>query len=240
MMKEEMQFMFEKMGVDIDLDDIHPKMTEEEIMRKMNDLHSQFQQRSEGKEQKQATRKKTKKQVEKEKRQQQAEEARLKSINSIYKQLAKILHPDIEQDPDLKLQKEELMKKLTTAYKSGDLHTLLALELQWIQKEGMDIDKLTDDKLRLYNDSLKQQISDLEEEINQLLHHPRYQPLHPFVMSPAQMISISTNDIKRQKYKLIKEMKENLAALQGDQEKALAEIKAIIYTFRNQPWPDFS
>ena len=230
-MKQEMQSMFEEMGVDIDIEDMDRSMTEEEIMQKVNDLKDQFRQQAAKREQ--ATGRKTKRQLEKEAKERQAEEVRLKSINSIYKQLVKLFHPDRELDPALKLQKEELMKKLTTSYKSGDLHALLKLELEWILQDGSHIDKLTDDKLSLYNDSLKQQTIDLEEEINQLLHHPRYQPLHQFAGAPGQMRYISFNDIKQQKKALITEMTASVNSLQGSEKRALAEIREIIYSFKN-------
>jgi len=230
-MKQEMQSMLEDMGVDFNIADMDRKMTEEEILKKVEALKNQFRQQT--KKAESAPRKKTKKQLEKEANEKKQEEERAKSINSIYKQLVKIFHPDLELNPDLKLQKEELMKKLTTSYKSGDLHTLLKLELQWIQKEGTNVDKLSDDKLALYNESLKEQANDLEGEINQLLHHPRYQPLYQFAMSPEQIIYIGVNDIRQQKKSLIKDMSQSLSALQGNQNRALVEIRQIIHVFKN-------
>src|SRR5258708_2242847 len=231
LMKEEMASMFEDMGVDFNMDDMDRKMTEEEIFQKMRELQEQFRKNAERNDS--PPRKKTKKQLEKEAAEKKLEEARAKSINSIYKQLVKIFHPDLEQDPDLRLEKEELMKKLTTSYKSGDLHTLLKLELQWIQKEGINVDKLTDDKLALYNESLKQQANDLEGEINHLLHHPRYHPLYQFAISPDQLLYISVNDIKQQKKSLIKNISQIPSALEGNQNRALVEIRQVIHVFKN-------
>ena len=228
-MKQEMRSMLEDMEVDFNIDDMDREMTEEEILKKVEALKNQFRQQAK----KAEPAKKTKKQLEKEAIEKQQEEARAKSINSIYKNLVKIFHPDLEQDPDLKLQKEELMKKLTTSYKSGDLHTLLKLELQWIQKEGTNVDKLTDDKLALYNESLKQQANDLEGEIDQILHHPRYQPLYQFTDSLEQIIYISVNDIRHHKKSLIKDMSQSLLVLQSNQNKALIEVREIIYAFKN-------
>lgn len=232
LMKEEMASMFEGMGVDFNMDDMDRRMTGDEILQKIKELKDQFRQQAEKNES--SPRKKTKKQLEKEANEKKLEEARAKSINSIYKQLVKIFHPDLEQDPALRLEKEELMKKLTTSYKSGDLHTLLKLELQWIQKEGINVDKLTDEKLALYNESLKQQANDLEGEINQLLHHPRYQPLHQFAMSPEQLLYISVNDIKQQKKSLIKDLSQSLLALQGNPNRALVEIRQVLHSFKNR------
>jgi len=228
-MKQEMQSIFEDMGVDFNINDMDREMTEEEILKKVETLKNQFrQQQAKSTE----TGKKTKKQLEKEANEKKLEEARAKSINSIYKQLVKIFHPDLEQDPDLRLQKEELMKKLTTSYKSGDLHTLLKLELQWIQKEGTNVDRLSDDKLALYNESLKEQADDLEAEISQILHHPRYQPLYQYAISPEQIKYISVNDIRQQKRSWIKDMSQSLLVLRGNQNKALVEVREIIEAFK--------
>ena len=197
LMKDEMQSRFADMGIDFNMDDMDRPMTEEELFNKMSELKEQIRQQAERNGS--APRRKTKKQLEKEANARKLEEARIKSLNSIYKQLVKIFHPDLEQDPVLRLEKEELMKKLTTSYKSGDLHALLKLELQWIQQEGVNVDKLTDEKLALYNESLKQQATDLEGELSRLVRHPRYQPLFHFARSPEQLPYISFNDIKREK-----------------------------------------
>lgn len=229
--KQEIENLFEDMGVDFNIDDMDREMTEEEILKRVQELKDQFHQQAN--KNRAASGKKTKKQLEKEANEKKLEEARAKSINSIYKDLVKIFHPDLEQDPDLKPEKEELMKKLTTSYKSGDLHTLLTLELQWIQKEGTNVDRLTDDKLALYNESLKQQANDLEQEIDQILHHPRYHPLHRFTVSPEQMLYIAVNEIRQQKKSLIKEISQSLSALQGNQNRALVEIRQVIQSYKN-------
>lgn len=230
-MKQDMQSMLEDMEVDFNIADMDREMTEEEILKKVEELKNLFRQRA--KKDGSTSGKKTKKQLEKEANEKKLEEARAKSINSIYKQLVKIFHPDLEQDPDLKLQKEELMKKLTTSYRSGDLHTLLKLELQWIQKEGTNVDQLTDDRLVLYNESLKQQINDLEGEIKETLHHQRYHPLYQFAVRPEQIKFINVNDIRDRKRSLIKNMSQSLLALQGNQNKALLEIRQLIHLFKD-------
>ena len=60
--------------------------------------------------------------MEKEERTRQAEQLRNKSITSIYKQLAKVLHPDLEPDAERKQAKGTLMQELTAAYRNNDLH----------------------------------------------------------------------------------------------------------------------
>ncbi|MDQ3417913.1 MAG: hypothetical protein M3541_03900 [Acidobacteriota bacterium] len=47
-----------------------------------------------------------------------------------------MLHPDLEQDPSLRERKTGLMQEVTAAHAGGDLHTLLRLELEWIDGDG--------------------------------------------------------------------------------------------------------
>jgi hypothetical protein len=120
-------------------------------------------------------------------RQRAVEDAKQRSISVIYKQLARLLHPDLEQDPALRIQKETLMKRVTGAYQAGDLHTLLSLELEWLQGEGQDVGRLTNEKLAVYNEVLRDQIAELEVERTMLLGHPRYHVMHKYFAGPKDV-----------------------------------------------------
>jgi hypothetical protein len=103
-----------------------------------------------------------------------AEEARKRSIATIYKQLARILHPDLERDTERQKQKVALMQELTVAFRQNDLHTLLRLEVEWIEQEGSDVERLTEEKLGVYNQVLSGQVEGLERRLRDLMFHPRY------------------------------------------------------------------
>lgn len=178
--------------------------------------------------------KKTKKQLEKEEREKLLEEARTKNISTIYKQLAKAFHPDLELDPELKLQKEELMKQLTSAYDNNDLHTLLKLELSWVQKEENNPDKLSDAKLSIYNEVLKEQVQELENEMNIQLEHPRYQALHTLVSFPGQLKSLNLSHKKAELQAIAKDIAKTVVGLKGNEKQALHEIKIITSIFEEQ------
>lgn len=231
-MKNEMSEAFEEMGFDIDLDDLHNNMSEEEMMRKMFEMFGNLQEQAEAKEAARPKRKKTKRQIEKEEREKQIEEAKSKNIATIYKQLARIFHPDLERDPVLKSEKEDLMKQLTNAYDKNDLHTLLRLELEWIHKEEDNLDKLSDEKLSIYNEVLREQVRDLEREIFMLGQHPRYAPLQRFSMFSFG-VSSSSFGLEREKHRLertIEEIKKSVDALKG--KNAIKELKTIISSFK--------
>ena len=161
-------------GVNLDLDGFEPdpenfQDLEEKIRAKMEDVRQNQQQ--------QRPRKKTKKQQEKEDALNAEEELKTKSIRSIYITLAKILHPDTETDDEKKLEKEELMKKVTVAYDQKDLTTLLRLEMEWVHKTSEHLEKLTEEKLKIYISTLKQQVMELQNERMQLAYHPRYESI---------------------------------------------------------------
>jgi hypothetical protein len=106
-----------------------------------------------------------------------AEEFRKRSVANIYKQLARVLHPDLERNTERQKEKVQLMQELTEAYRQNDLHTLLRLEMQWIENEGSDIDRLTEEKLGVYNDVLSGQVEGLEKRLHGVMFHPRYRPV---------------------------------------------------------------
>lgn len=76
-------------------------------------------------------------------------------IKSLFRQLAKVFHPDREMQEHLKEEKTILMKKITAAYENQDLYGLLKLE-----KEHMGPREFSEDKIELYikhiNDRLKE------------------------------------------------------------------------------------
>jgi hypothetical protein len=117
------------------------------------------------------------------------EEARKRSIANIYKQLARVLHPDLEPDSERQKNKVQLMQELTVAYRQNDLHTLLRLEMQWIENEGGDIDRLTEEKLGVYNEILRVQVLGLERRLRDLMFHPRYRPIVVFNDGPTRVIN---------------------------------------------------
>lgn len=167
-----------KMKVDLadvdtsDADALAKKLyeTRRALFEKQSEMNDQF-------EKQQASKKKSAKQLEAEKLQQQVIEIKQKNIGTIYKQLAKLFHPDLEQDEERKLEKEVLMKELTVAYEAKNLHALLSLELKWIHKENEHLETLTEEKLAVYLQILKEQAQELEYEKNELIQHPQYSVL---------------------------------------------------------------
>ena len=160
-------------GMDIDMNEFDD--TPEGYARMQAKMKEEFEKTQ--KKGKNTQGKKTKKQLEKEEKAKAEESVKNKSIRSIYIALAKILHPDTETDIKLKAEKEEIMKKVTSAYEQKDLTTLLKLEMEWVCKEKNHLKKLTEEKLNIYVSALKQQVQELEQEKFSLYVHPRYQSI---------------------------------------------------------------
>ena len=167
---------FMQTGKKVNLDGLHPDMSQEEMDAHLSGIFDSHPKNPKN-------RKKTKRELEKEDLEKQAEEVRAKNITAVYRQLARLFHPDLEQDPEIKAGKEILMKELTAAYEKGDLHTILKLELRWLQNNDGDISKLSDAKLDAYTAALNQQCDEIGSEIRTLLNRPRFAPLQQILDS---------------------------------------------------------
>ncbi len=188
--RKAMEEIFSQHGVDVDFSGFRPGMTAEEAAAQSAELIDRLRRRVEEDEvgdsrsasapRGQAARRpkaRTKRQLEADARERQIEDLRKKSLGTIYRQLAKVLHPDLEQDSDRRVRKGALMQEVTAAYRNNDLHTLLRLELEWIRAEEADVARLTDENLGIYNDLLEEQAAGLEQALADLRMHPKYRVL---------------------------------------------------------------
>jgi hypothetical protein len=172
--------MFDDMGIDIDLSGIHADMSPEELAVKQAELAAELRKQAGDGAARAASerpRRKTRREAQAEARAQQHVESWKASAGTVYRQLAKVLHPDLESDPQLRDRKSRVMQELTAAYAANDLHTLLRLELEWIHHEGADAERLTDAKLTAYAELLHEQVAELESALEALPIHPKYAPL---------------------------------------------------------------
>lgn len=230
-MKGEMESMFNSFGMDIDLSDLDQETGQEELARKLKMMQEELQNKQQQNNWQEKPRKKTVKQLEKEEKERQMEEARNKNISTIYRQLAKAFHPDLEQDVEKKAEKEVLMKQLTSAYEANDLHSLLKLELEWIHREEEHLNELTNEKLTIYNAVLKEQVQELEQEKFMLFQNPRYMALNKY-LNPYDE-DVTKVDLRHEKHEIvltINDLEKSLVKLNGAN--ALKEIKDRIRMFK--------
>jgi hypothetical protein len=227
-MRSALDAMFDDLGVDIDLSDLRSNMTEAEMAAKIAEMDYEFE-RAQETARDGGNVPKSKKQIAREERERKSEELRKRSIATIYRQLAKVLHPDLEQDPRRREEKSILMQKLTAAYRENDLHTILGLELEWIHREEGDISRLTEEKIGIYNEILKEQVAELELELEELPCHPRYQPI--VVYGPFGIeVKTDSESQARELDELIATMERSLELLHS--EKAHATVLGIICEYR--------
>ncbi len=173
MAKELKKMKVDLTNVDIkDTDALAKKLYE--TKQKLFDEHVE---RNDVNEKKHTPKNKSARQLEADKIQLEMDEMKQKNISTIFKQLAKLFHPDLEQNEERKLEKEILMKELTVAYEAKNLHSLLTLELRWIHKENEHLETLTEEKLAVYLQILNEQADELAYEKNGLHQHPQYSVL---------------------------------------------------------------
>ncbi len=169
-------------GVVLDLSDLDPSGDPEEFERivreRMGAAAAVFEDSPSAA---RRPRKPTKAQAEKERKRLELEDAKNRDLKSLFKQLAKAFHPDLEPDPLLKEHKKTWMQRLNSAYASNDLREMLQLEMEWLGEEATNLATAGDQKLKVYCMVLKEQIEDLKAKSHYLKHEPQYGPLQRFI-----------------------------------------------------------
>jgi hypothetical protein len=201
----------EEAGVDLNLDDLDFQGDPEEFKRILEERLDE----SLGRNKPVKPRKPTKAQLEKQRKLAEQEEAKKRDFKSLFKQLAKALHPDLETDPLLKEHKEAWMKRLNTAYASGDLRDMLQIEMEWLGEEAGNLAEAGEEKLRVYCVVLKEQLADLKRQTQQLLGQPQYGPLTRF-MDPYTGYMENPRWIRKQLIERIRNFQELVEILRHD------------------------
>ncbi len=182
--KADMQEQLEDEGLDINLDNYEMTDDPDEVLQQLSDdileaRRNKFKNLHES-----PHKAKTQKEIQREKHEQALKELQSTEAGAVYKRLAKAIHPDLEQDPQKKEFKEELMKRLTIAYKSKDVYSLLALEMEWADRLGEEKRSLSSNQLEVYNTMLEQQIEAIGHELHSKIFDPRYVPIRHILASP--------------------------------------------------------
>jgi ABC-type transport system involved in cytochrome c biogenesis ATPase subunit len=175
-MRSGMAAMFDELGVDVDVPELRADMSEEEIAvaaaHIADGVYSDQARRCD-----EPHRRMTKRELREEERARRFAHMRKDSIGAVYKRLVKALHPDLERDAAERPKKIGMMQEVTAAYARRDLHTLLRLEVEWIDGAQADATRLSGERLRADTELLKEQAAELEAECHALRFHPRYAAL---------------------------------------------------------------
>ena len=131
-----------------------------------------------------ARRKKSPKQVASEVRRETERVQVGKALQEVYRRLAMALHPDLEQDPDERARKTQLMQEVNLAYERKDLLQLLELQLRFEQVDQAQLSTLAEDRLDRFNSLLAEQVAQLQQELFDVEHPWR---LMVGVLPPAKL-----------------------------------------------------
>ncbi len=106
-------------------------------------------------------------------RQEDAAKQASQSVREIFRKLASLLHPDRETDAAERARKTDLMQQANQAYQADDLLTLLTLQLQTEQIDGLHLAGLPDARLNHYNQVLREQSAALQQKLGECTAHFR-------------------------------------------------------------------
>ena len=225
-----MAAIFDELGLDVEVPELHADMTEEDAAAAAARLAHELRRAGESRDaaHQQPRHETTARAAEERARRQ--EMLRKDSLSAVYRRLAKELHPDLERDPAERERKSRVMQDVTAAYTRGDLHGLLQLEVEWLVPASGGAARLSGDRLRAYTAILKEQATELGAEMQLLRLQPRYAAL--IVEGPfgAPMLIDGPREVERLEG-MIAQIAAALQRLASDQ--ALTEIRGAIREYRD-------
>ena len=132
------------------------------------------------------------------------------SLRAIYRQLASALHPDRETDPAKRSQKTKLMSAANTAYSSGDLLTLLQLQMKANLNEAQISASLAAEKIFALTVLLEEKLHQLQRVHRDL----EIETVAEFVLPSA--VSITAPSLKSHLNKTQRDLQSNINDLKAD------------------------
>lgn len=137
-----------------------------------------------------------------------------KAVRMLYRDLVKTFHPDREPDENEKARKTEIMQRVTQAYEKSDLMALLRLQMEYKRIDQRHLETLAEEQLRYYNNILKQQVEELDQELFDLQTQLSTALGKPFAsIGSALGIEFSFNNDIRELKRSIKDMKRQVKEL---------------------------
>jgi hypothetical protein len=91
------------------------------------------------------------------------------SLRDVFRKLVSALHPDREPDTEARERKTLLMQRVNQAYEANDLLTLLNLQLEIEQINAAHLSSLTPQRLAHYNEILREQLTELDAELERTM-----------------------------------------------------------------------
>ena len=225
------------LGVDIG-DDFDMSSPEELLSRAQAHMHEQQTQHQaewQAQEDRRAKRKKTANQIARETQQLAEEQQTSQTIREVYRKLASSLHPDREPDPQERDRKTALMQRVNQAYDQKNLLLLLVLQLELEHIDQTTINIMAAGRLKYYNKILKEQLSELEEEIFHIEDTFKAQfgvPLFAEISPKTIMRNLAADIVGLQL--AIRELQDDLLVFQD-----IKKLKAWLKAMRRQQKTDY-
>lgn len=191
-------------GVDIDLDELNQTKFDSEEDRKAHeekfrDFREKFEYYRHKFHEGKGKKKQTKAQAEKERKNLEAEKLLSLDINVLFKSLAKLIHPDTEQDPILRARKLKLMTRLSGARDNMNIAEILEIKMQvdeLIPNNQTDV-SFNDSTIKRFINIIKSKISELEQTIKvRLYSHPLLEDYRGKALNSALLKKYITKIIK--------------------------------------------
>jgi hypothetical protein len=220
-------------GDDIDIND--PEQLRAMLERQAQAEHERIQARAQQSDARRAKSKKTARQIDQE--QQKISNAALvqKSLQEVFRKLVAALHPDRAPDDAERERRTELMQRVNVAYEKRDLLQLLELLLQIEQVGKTNISAQSDERLKHFNQLLKEQSETLLRALAEAQLPFRYQlGLPPFApLSVKVLVAHMEQDIRGLKSS-VESLQHDLRVFQDP-----ARLKAWLRDFEISQEPEF-
>lgn len=176
-----------------------------------------------------ANRRKTPKQQAAEEKKKAEEKNITQAVRTLYRDLVKHLHPDLEPDEAEKVRKTELLKQVTTAYESNELLTLLRLQLELQRIDQAHLENLAEDQLRYYNKLLREQVRELEQALfDEQVNLSHFTGRSPYTMPTPAAMEYDYQWQKQQLEAKTRQLEAEVLAFEHDP----AALKAFLKTHR--------
>ncbi len=139
------------------------------------------------------------------------------SLKSIYRQLARQLHPDRAENDVQRVINTDLMSEVNAAYDRQDLLALLKLQLKAQQIDASAMHSVAEDKLKAWLALLRTQWKDLSVDVSSMreqMHHEFR--LHPRLPINAQALQDRLSLATQEYNETLHTMRSDLAVVQND------------------------
>ena len=175
-----------ELGEEMDLNSPEEFFTR--AQEKIQERQAEFDAERQAHQDRRAKRAQSAKQLVQEARQQTQQRQLSQSIREVYRKLVSALHPDRETDPAERDRKTKLMQRVNQAYDKNNLLQLLELQLELEHIDQSSLNHISEDRLKHYNKILKDQLTELDQE----LHHVEDQFRAQYGLAPFADISPNT------------------------------------------------